>query len=56
MIVAGDVKALEVVTAAYLSQDDVLCKEIRDKVDIHEENRRRFNLPSRLIAKTFKFR
>ena len=56
MIVQGDVKGLEVVTAAYLSQDDVLCKEIRDKVDIHESNRLRFNLPSRLIAKTFKFR
>lgn len=56
MIIQGDVKGLEVVTAAYLSQDQVLRKEIRDKVDIHEENRRRFNLPTRLIAKTFKFR
>ena len=56
MIIQCDVKGLEVVTAAYLSQDTVLCGEIRDKVDIHEENRKRFELPTRLIAKTFKFR
>jgi DNA polymerase-1 len=56
MIVNCDVKALEVVTAAYLSQDKVMCQEIRDNVDIHENNRVRFNLPTRLIAKTFKFR
>jgi len=56
MIVIADVKALEVVTAAYLSQDKVMCQEIRDNVDIHENNRVRFNLPTRLIAKTFKFR
>lgn len=56
MIIQGDVKGLEIVTAAYLSQDEVLCKELWDKVDIHEVNRSRFNLPSRLIAKTFAFR
>jgi len=55
-ILQGDVKALEIVTAAYLSQDKVMCKEIRDNVDIHENNRVRFNLPTRLIAKTFAFR
>ena len=56
MLLQADIKALEVVTAAYLSRDEVLCNEVRNKVDIHEENRKRFNLPSRLISKTFKFR
>ena len=55
-IVVADVKGLEVVAAAYLSQDEILCNEIRNKVDIHEKNRERFNLPSRLIAKTYFFR
>ena len=56
MIIQGDVKGLEIVVAAYLSQDDVLCAEVRNGVNIHEENRKAFNLPSRLIAKVFKFR
>lgn len=60
MIIHGDVKGLEVVAAAYLSQDSVLCKEIREGVDLHEENRKRFNLGDpplgRLTAKKFKFR
>lgn len=56
MLIHADVKGLEVVTAAYLSQDEVLCTEIRDKVDTHEENQKRFGLPTRLVAKTFKFR
>lgn len=51
-----DAKALEWRVAAWLSQDVVAIKEIVDKVDIHEENRKAFNLPSRLIAKTFIFR
>lgn len=55
-IVQADVKGLEIVTAAFLSQDDVLIQELWDKVDIHENNRQRFNLPTRLIAKTFQFR
>jgi DNA polymerase-1 len=56
MIIQADIKGLEVVVAAYLSQDEVLCKEIVNGVDIHEENRKRFGFPTRLIAKTFKFR
>lgn len=56
MLLIADVKALEIVTAAYLSQDKIMCKEIQDNVDIHENNRVRFNLPTRLIAKTFAFR
>lgn len=60
MLINCDVKGLEVVVAAELSQDKVLCQEIRDKVDIHEVNRDRFQLgegkAGRLIAKIFKFR
>lgn len=56
MLVNGDVKGLEVVCAAELSKDPVLWKEILDKEDIHGNNQRAFNLPSRLIAKIFKFR
>lgn len=60
MLINADVKGLEVVVAAELSQDKVLCQEIRDKVDIHEVNRDRFKLgegkAGRLIAKIFTFR
>lgn len=55
-IVNADVKGLEVVVAAELSGDLVLCKEILDKEDIHGNNQKAFKLPSRLIAKVFKFR
>jgi DNA polymerase-1 len=60
MLVNADVKSLEVVVAAQLSGDPVLCKEIIDKVDIHDTNRVSFSLgdgkAGRLIAKIFKFR
>jgi len=56
MIVNCDAKALEWVVGAYLSQDKVAMQEIRDKVDQHSLNQKAFNLPSRLIAKTFVFR
>lgn len=56
MLVNGDVKGLEVVVAAELSGDKVLCQEIIDGEDIHGNNQKAFKLPSRLIAKTFKFR
>jgi DNA polymerase-1 len=60
MLINADVKGLEVVVAAQLSGDKVLCKEIIDKEDIHGNNQRAFNLgegkEGRLIAKIFKFR
>jgi DNA polymerase-1 len=60
LLVNCDVKGLEVVVAAELSKDKVLCQEVIDRVDIHEVNRDRFQLgsgkPGRLIAKIFKFR
>ena len=43
-------------TAAYLSQDKVLYKELNDGLDIHADNQAKFGLPSRLVAKVFKFR
>ncbi len=51
-----DVKGLEVVTAAWLSQDKVLYKELNDGADIHQANQDAFGLPSRLVAKVLKFR
>ena len=56
MIVNADIKGLEVAVAAYLSQDKVLLKELWDKIDIHSINQERFGLPTRLVAKTLKFR
>ncbi len=60
MIINADVRGLEVVAAAQLSNDEVLKQEIIDKVDIHESNRDRFGLgegkQGRLVAKIFKFR
>lgn len=56
MLLNVDVTGLEVVVAAELSQDKVLCQELRDGVDFHTRNQEAFNLPSRLIAKVLKFR
>lgn len=56
MIVNTDFKSLEVVTAAWLSQDKVMMDEIRAGTDMHEANRLAFGLPSRLVAKILKFR
>lgn len=56
MLIQADVKGLEVVACAYLSQDPVLCQEVRDGVDFHESNKQRFNLPTRVVAKRFKFK
>lgn len=43
-------------TAGYLSRDKTLIQEIMDGVDIHENNKKRFGLPERRIAKIFVFR
>ena len=56
MIATVDFKSLEVVTAAWLSQDAVMMDEIKVGTDMHEANRVAFGLPSRLIAKVLKFR
>lgn len=56
MIINVDVKSLEIVVAAYLSQDLVLMDELANGKDLHEDNRSKFGLPSRLIAKVLGFR
>ena len=62
MLLSGDVKGLEVVTAAHLSQDKVLIQEILDKVDIHSANQhdvlglKEKSRENRLVAKRFKFK
>lgn len=56
MLVNVDAKALEVLCAAYLSNDPVLCDEIITGVDMHQNNQDDFKLPTRHIAKTLTFR
>lgn len=56
MIVNVDGKALEWVAGTFLSKDKIAYQEIWDGVDQHSLNQEAFNLPSRLIAKTFVFR
>ena len=56
MLIQGDASALEWRCAAFLSQDKTAYQEIWDEIDQHTDNQTRFNLPSRLIAKTFVFR
>lgn len=56
MLVQCDVKGLEVVAAAFLSQDKVLYKELNDGVDIHGENQKLFGFQERVVAKIFKFK
>ena len=56
MLVNADAKGLEWVAAVYLSKDEVGYREIINNIDQHTENQKEFNLPTRLIAKTFLFR
>ncbi len=60
MIITFDIKGLEVVTAAFLSQCPVLNKELLEGRDLHEDNRIKFNLgegkTGRHTSKRFKFK
>ena len=56
MLINLDVKSLEAVVAAQLSGDKVLKQEILDGQDIHANNMKALNLPTRDIAKIFIFR
>lgn len=56
MLIEADAKALEVLAAMYLSKDPVGYYEIKNGIDQHSDNQKRFRLPSRLVAKTFVFR
>jgi len=55
-LVNCDVKSLENVVAAELSQDKVMMTEIRERQDLHANNQKAFGLPSRGVAKTLVFR
>lgn len=62
MLIHADVKGLEVVTAAFLSQDPVLMEELWENYhnpkleDMHSRNQRLFKLPDRTAAKRFVFK
>jgi len=56
MLVNVDARGLEVVCAAFLSQDKILMSELETGTDIHGENQKAFGLPTRLVAKILKFR
>jgi DNA polymerase I-like protein with 3'-5' exonuclease and polymerase domains len=61
LLINVDFKAIEWVTALYLSQDPTGMAEWEDVLagrteDIHEINQKRFNLGSRIVAKTLLFR
>lgn len=49
-------KSLENVVAAELSHDKVMMQEIKEKQDLHSNNQKAFDLPSRLVAKVLVFR
>ena len=56
MLLKIDASSLEWRTYAELSGDPVAIEEIVNGVNTHSVNQERFNLPTRLIAKTFLFR
>lgn len=56
MLIKIDAAQLEWRTAVWLSGDKVGINEILSKADIHESNRTTFDLPTRLVAKTYLFR
>lgn len=56
MLINADAKALEVLCAAFLSQDKILCEETIAGIDMHTVNQQVFGLPSRGIAKILVFR
>ena len=56
MLVNVDSKHLDWTAAVYLAQDQVGIQEIVNNWDIHSDNQKVFQLPSRLIAKIFLFR
>lgn len=56
MILKGDASGLEWRTYLELSQDPVGIEEIVKGINTHSVNQQRFNLPTRLVAKTFLFR
>jgi len=55
-LISCDAAALEWRVLAELSRDEVAIKEILEGQDIHSNNQKAFNLPSRLISKKYLFR
>ena len=55
-ILNADAANLEWRTIAEISRDKIAIEEINNGLDFHTDNQKRFNLPSRLIAKIFLFR
>lgn len=56
MLVNVDAKHLDWTAAVFLAQDEVGIQEIQSGFDLHTDNKEKFGLPSRLIAKVFLFR
>lgn len=56
MIIKCDSAQLEWRVKAYLAQDLVAIREIKNGEDLHTDNQKSFGLPSRLIAKIFIYR
>jgi DNA polymerase-1 len=56
ILINADVKSLEVVVAAELSDDKVLKDELVRRLDLHDLNQKRFGLPDRVTAKRFIFK
>lgn len=56
MLIKIDAQQLEWRVAVWLSGDETGIREIRNKDDIHENNRVAFTLPTRLISKKYLFR
>lgn len=56
MLIKGDASQLEWRSYLEMSRDEIGINEIINGLDIHTNNQQYFNLPSRLISKTFLFR
>lgn len=56
MLIQADASQLEWRTILELSRDPVGIQEVLDKLDTHSINQETFQLPSRVIAKTYLFR
>lgn len=56
MLIYADAAQLEWRVIAELADDKQAIKEINEGLDTHTDNQKKFNLPERLVAKTFLYR
>lgn len=56
MYLKADASQLEWRTKVFLSQDEIGIRELQNNEDLHSDNQRFFQLPSRIIAKIFLYR